>query len=577
MTSRRLPLLALPLLAAACSLTPESETTDVDVSVGAYGDRVGQDTLTTTEPGITLFDGYNTLFDLRRSGCVTPVANAAPPSVGKPAQQTTVKLVKSDTELAKELGVDASFAVKAPLVSANASASLLRSFKGSSSSVNYLIQAVQSYVVVSNAPINLTDDARRLLSSKPQDFLVRCGDRFINAITYQAKIEALVTYETLSEDRALALAGEITAGGTVASVVGLEGSLKSRLTDAAKKSDVRSTITVTAQGFDITGNETLIGIEGTLEEKLTRIDRASTALRESLKRDRERDAADYAKNLTRAAIPSVVHVTRYGMSANAPNGVETSTPFKENQRLMRDTENYLRAFGQLKLKMEHAWRYEISDFQQADNESQPRYNLAPPAAPKRKVEDVAAVASKWASRFRSDDGIMLGSDLGAVQDAISLCAENAKSGDFSDCKSGTRPNTLPEYLAGQAAIDEYLKTGRVIKMRAYVIETGTEKTYEQAQEACKSVNGFVDRLPTAEEARLFSPLVGGLGGGAQKSVWLADTATCKYANNGMAFYSNPVDGRADSFGCDAWSMWSSKYRAVVCVPHTGPVGKRDDL
>jgi hypothetical protein len=170
---RRAALFLLPVL-AACSASP-SEGDNTDVAEGAYGDRVGQDMLTTTEPGITLFDGYNSLFDLRRAGCVTADKNATPPSVGQSAQQTTIKQVKTDTDLAKELGVDATFAVKAPIVSANASASLLRSFKGSTSSVNYLIQAVQSYVVVTNAQFTLTEDAKKLLTTKPQDFLVRCG------------------------------------------------------------------------------------------------------------------------------------------------------------------------------------------------------------------------------------------------------------------------------------------------------------------------------------------------------------------------------------------------------------------
>lgn len=581
MSFRRAALLALPLLAACSASAGDSETPDDNTGVaeGNYGDRVGQDTLTTTEPGITLFDGYNTLFDLRRSGCVVADKNATPPSVGKPAQQTTIKQVKSDTELAKELGVDATFSVKAPLVSANASASLLRTFKGSTSSVNYLIQAIQSYVVVSNAPITLTDDAKKLLASKPQDFLVRCGDRFVNAVTYQAKIEALVSFETSSEEAALKLEGSISAGGTVASVVALDGSIKSRLSDASKKDDVHTEVTVTAQGFDLTGNETLISLDGTLEDKLTKIDAASAALRTSLQQDREKDASGFFQNLTRRAMPAVLHVTRYGMASNAPNGIETSMPFKQNQQLMHNTEQYLRSFGQMKLKMEHAWAYEIDDFQEASTEAQAYYNLAAPAEPKRSTDEVAAVASTWAARFRSDDGIKIGTDLEKVQDMISTCAEGAKSGDFSDCKPGVDPKTLPEYLAAQGAIDEYLKTGRVVRMRAWVIENGAEKSYAAAQEACKNVNGFVDRLPTADEARRIAPLVAGFGGGTQKSAWIADTSSCKFANNGMSYYANPVqDAKGDQTGCDQWKLFGPSYaRATICVQQSGPIGKRDDL
>lgn len=574
---RRVAVLALPLL-AACSETLSDPEGPPGIAEGAYGDRVGQDTMTTTEPGITLFDGYNSLFDLRRSGCVVPDKNATPPSVGKPSQQTTIKQVKSDTELAKELGVDAAFAVKAPLISANASASLLRSFKGSTSSVNYLIQAVQSYVVVSNASFALSEDARRLLTSKPQDFLVRCGDRFVNAVTYQAKIEALVTFETSSEDAALKLEGSISAGGTVASIAQLEGSIKSRLTDASRKEDIKTSVTVTAQGFDLTGNETLISLDGTLEEKLTKIDAAAGALRTSLQLDRENDARSFSAHLTRRAIPAVVHVTRYGMATNAPNGVDSSAAFKQNQKMMHDTEAYLRAFGQLKLKMEHAWKYEIQDFQESGGEAQAYFNLMPPAAPKRSTEEVAKVASAWASRFRSDDGIQIGTDLNKVQDAISTCAENAKSGDFADCKPGTDPTTLSEYRAAQGAIDEYLKTGRIVRLRAWVIENGKEMSYDAAKKACADVNGLVDRLPTEDEARRLAPMIAGFGGGAQKSTWIADTSSCHYDQSGMAFYSNPGDPtRSDSAGCDRWTYFSGGSRATICVQQSGPVGKRDDL
>jgi hypothetical protein len=575
---RRAALLVLPLL-AACSATSSDGADETGVAEGAYGDRVGQDSLTTTEPGIGLFDGYNSLFDLRRPGCVVPDKNATPPSVGQPAQQTTIKLVKSDTDLAKELGVDASFAVKAPLISANASASLLRSFKGSTSSVNYLIQAVQSYVVVSNASFALTEDSKRLLAQKPQDFLVRCGDRFVNAVTYQAKIEALVTFETSSEDAALKLEGSITAGGTVASVAQLDGSIKSRLSDASKKDDIKTSVTVTAQGFDLTGNETLVGLEGTLDEKLTKIDAAAGALRTSLQQDRDADAKDFFKNLTRRAIPAVVHVSRYGMASNAPSGVDSSSAFKKNQNMMRDTETYLRAFGQLKLKMEHAWKYEIQDFQEAGTEAQAYYHLMPPAAPKRTTEEVARVATAWAERFRSDDGIKIGTDLNRVQNAISSCAENAKSGDFADCQPGVDPTTLPEYEAGRKAIDEYLQTGRIVHMRAWVIDNGQEMSYAAALEKCKSVNGWVDRLPSADEARRLAPLIAGYGGGAQKSAWIADSPSCRYADNNMSYYSNPLDAaKGDTTGCDHWSLFSGGFaRAAVCVQQSGPVGKRDDL
>jgi hypothetical protein len=265
------------------------------------------------------------------------------------------------------------------------------------------------------------------------------------------------------------------------------------------------------------------------------------------------------------------------MATNAPTGVDASAPFKQNQQMMRDTENYLRAMGQLKLKMGHAWDYEINDFQSAGPEDQAFYNLMPPASPKRTRDEVAAVASNWAERFRSDDGIKIGTDLAKVQDVISTCAENAKSGDFGDCKPGQDPTKLPEYLAGQGAIDDYLQHGRVVKMRAYVINKGAPQGYAGAKAACQNDNGYVDRLPSEDDARRLAPLVSGFGGGDSKSVWLGDTASCKFSASGMPYYTNPNDGRSDDTGCDGWSIWSGGSRPVICVPEMGPVGKRDDL
>lgn len=576
MFARRLALLGLPLLAFACS-AEHGDDADVGTLTGAYGDRVGQDTLTTTEPGITLFDGYNSLFDLRRNGCVAAPKDAAPPSVGKPAQQLTIKEVKSETDLATQLGVDATFAVKAPLVSADASASLLHSFNGSSTAVNYLVQSIQSYTVVSNAPVTLTNDAKTMLSAKPQDFLVKCGDRFVNAVTYQAKIEALITFETSSEDEALKLSGSIGASGTAGGVANLTGSIKSNLSNASKQSDVKSSIMVTAQGFDATGTEGLIGIDGTVDDKLTKIDTAAAALRTSLQRDRDADAKSYVGNNTRAAVPAVIHVTRYGMATNAPSGVETSAPFKQNAQMMQQTENYLRAFGQIKLQMSDAWSWEISDFQNAGSETQQFYNVAPPGKALRNVIDVGAVASQWAARFRSDDGINIGTDMQKIQQAISTCAESAKGGDFSDCQPGVDPTTIQAYREGQAAIQQYIASGRVIKLRVYVMNNGGEMSYSSAQSACAQNGAYVDRLPTADEAKLLAPLVGGFGGGTQKSIWTADTPSCKYAASGMSFYANPIDGTDDSQGCDSYGFFSPGSRSVICVNQTGPVGKRTDL
>jgi len=555
-----------------CSFAPGEEA--VDQAEDAFGDRVGHDQLATTEPGITLFDGYNTLFDLRRTRCVQPVEQRGP-IVGQAFQQTTIKVVRSDVELARELGMDTSFALKAPVASAQGSASLLRSFKGSTSNLNYLVQAVQSYTVHNNAPFALTDEANALLRERPNDFLVRCGDRFVTGVVYQAKIDALITFETQSEESAHSLQGSIS-GGAPAGVVHLDGSIKAKLSDASKRSGVSTSVSVTAQGFDITGNEALVGLGGALEEKLTRIDAVAGQMGASLRADRDRDGQAFANNTMRSAVPAGVQLTRYGDATNAPTGLDMSEPFKKNHELLRRTEKFLRSFGQLRLKMEHAYRYEIRPFQEAGPEMQAAFNLMGPAAPKRFSSELRPIASLWADRFRTDDGLNVGTETAKIQEMISRCVDNAKLGDFSDCQPGKDPLSLPEYQEGARAISEYLDTGRIVKMRAFVLDAATERSHAYARGACQNVDGWENRLPTADEAARIAPLVAGWGGGATKSIWTAATETCSDTNGGMPFFENPLE-RDSSYGCDASGFFNFGARAVVCVAQSGPVGKRDDL
>jgi hypothetical protein len=313
-----------------------------------------------------------------------------------------------------------------------------------------------------------------------------------------------------------------------------------------------------------------------MEEKLTRIDEVAGGMGASLRSDRERDAAGFAQNYVRSAVPAALHLTRYGVADNAPVGVETSAPFRENQQMLRGTEKFLRAFGQLKLKMEHAYRYEISAFQEAGPEAQGSYNLMAPAPPARLSAELRPIASLWAERFRPDDGLNLGTETAKLQEAISVCVENAKLGDFADCHPGTDPVTLPAHAEGVRSVADYLASGRIVRMRAFVIENGAPSSRSAGLSACANVDGLVNRLPTAEEAERVAPLVAGYGGGANKSIWISDTNTCRNEERGLAFFSNPLAGPT-STGCDRWTVFNAGSRSMLCVPQSGPVGKRDDL
>jgi hypothetical protein len=161
---------------------------------------------------------------------------------------------------------------------------------------------------------------------------------------------------------------------------------------------------------------------------------------------------------------------------------------------------------------------------------------------------------------------------------IDVCVDGAKNGDFSDCRTSTDPTTRPEYKEGERAVASYLASGRIVKMRTFVIGTGAEVSYASALESCKNIDGRVNRLPTEEEAARLAPFVAGYAGGKKKSIWIADTPSCKFAASAMPFYQNPLDAtRASTTSCEPWSLFTIGARSVVCVPQSGPIGKRDDL
>ncbi|MDF2693345.1 MAG: hypothetical protein K0S65_1728, partial [Labilithrix sp.] len=305
------------------------------------------------------------------------------------------------------------------------------------------------------------------------------------------------------------------------------------------------------------------------------IDAVAGQMGSSLRADRDRDVANFAGNVLRSAIPAALQLTRYGDAVNAPTGIDLSAPFKQNQELLRATETFLRSVGQLRLKMEHAYRYEIAAFQEASPDSQAGFNLMPPAPPKRYSFELRPIASQWAERFRTDDGLNIGTETAKVQQAISRCVDNAKLGDFSDCQPAVDPLTLPVHQEGSRALAEYLATARIVRMRGFVMKNAGEQSYALAEPTCNA-DAFASRLPTAEEAIFLAPLVAGAGGGMRKSIWTAATDSCSSATGGMPYYENPLTGVSKQ-GCDAWGFFAQGARAIVCVPQSGPIGKREDL
>lgn len=564
----RVLLLSCVGLAACSAATPDGDGAEGEVAA-ELGSRVGVDQLSTFEPAISLLDGYEAILDNRLVRCIEPAAERAP-LVGQVMQETTIQLVKSEQELARDLGVDASLNLKTPLGSVAGTLGIVRSFKESREHLNYLIQSVQSYRVTNLAPVRLTETAQQMLANAPSSFFMMCGDRYVSDVTYQAKIVALVTFETASEERARSLKGEV-GGNLDVGPVTADASIKSQLSNLAKRKDVTARMHVVAQGFDVSAEDGLLGVSGDVEAKLAQMDAVAGKLATSLRADRERDAAGYANVTLRNAIPSAVGLSRYGYATNAPPGLDASPDFRMRRERQKAAEKFLRAFAGLESSMDRAYTDEIFPLLVADAETEDQFNVIPPAAPKRFVDELRRVAVEWSARFDPDGGGVRPSDRAPVHEALEACADDIRFGTYDACRLATDPVTLPAYLAGAAALDAYGKTARTAKLRI-ATSSADLVSYQTATELCKSVDA---RLPTADEAAILAPMVGGAAGGANRAVWTSATTGCDPTTTGFPTFVNS----AMTFGtrCRQTGLFADLRAATICVPETGPLPKPAQL
>ncbi|MFO0666617.1 MAG: hypothetical protein U0174_21860 [Polyangiaceae bacterium] len=537
--------------------------------------RVGATQLSTTESGIRLASGYDSLFDVKKNDCVKGV-ESRPPLVGQPTAQTTIKQIRSDSELSKELGIDVAVSVKVPTVSVQASTSLMKSYKNSATTLYYLIQATQSYAVSQNGDVALQNSALSDLSRRPSAFFTKCGDKFVSSITFQARIFAFVSFKTSSVERASSLQASISGSGNFGATA-VDASVKSKLSRASKQSDVETTVRVITNGFDVSSSDPLLGVSGTLDDKLRRIDEVGGAMARSVAADRAKDTADYANNNSRSAIPVAIAVASYGIATNARE--QFGAVFAKQQETLRKAETYIRTLSQLKHRMDRAYIDDISTFLGETDEGRAGYNLLPPALPVRFTSELGPIASAWASHFRPDDEDGVGTDIQLVSNAIARCVDSAKEGNYSNCGQTTSATSLSEYQLALASLKVYGATGRIGKLRFYVMKRGANQGYPAAYAACKDNSGWTDRLPTPDEAMRLAPLVASYGGGTDKTIWTGDAPSCAATRNeGLPTYSNPLDGRVNpSFGCKSMNGILSHREAVVCVPQSGPVGVRPEL
>ncbi|AKV00126.1 hypothetical protein AKJ09_06789 [Labilithrix luteola] len=136
-----------------------------------------------------------------------------------------------------------------------------------------------------NAPVVLTPDALARLNDHAEEFLVRCGDRFVTSVTFKARVVALITYETSSEDRAQQLQAGISGNAPLAGgAVNLDASVKTHLSNASKLSDVKTSVHMLVQGFNLSSSDPLFGIDNTLPDKLKRLDEVGQAIARTMRR-----------------------------------------------------------------------------------------------------------------------------------------------------------------------------------------------------------------------------------------------------------------------------------------------------
>lgn len=549
--------------------------------------RVGSSVLDTDKTTLRPLSGYNSLLDEGYAPCVDAAPGSGPAlSVGNVTEKFEISYVSSRVQLAKELGIDLGLGVKYGPASGRVDFGFLNSYNQSNTSVSFLLNAKQTYTVSNLRAAKLTEDALSLFQNEPDAFVQRCGDGYVEGLVFSAQLSVLLRFDAPTEETARQIKVDL-AGSGGATVAGqgaqIDANLKTKLVNNVRRAGVTANVVVASNGFLVSGNPHAAAQfvplgNGITDETFTKIEQLRVAMGKSLLDDLCRDGLDggncstgpapgYERNRTRYAKPSSVLFAGYNRAVNAPVGGGSDNPYQRIQTKLRDAETYLRAFSNLQIKMENAYYNEIAPFLQATPEQRAVYNVAPPAKPLLKPQDVTATVEAWHAKFRPSDGLSMGAVVEQNYREANECWRNAVLGDYSVCLDGPADGKSA-FRAAAAELEAYTNTGRVLPLR---YAKGNRGTYQAAQNSCARVKDIVNaRFPSSDEVARLAPVVASVA--RDGKVWYKDDAgRC----DKQPYFENTFSSSASveqSYKCYSPSFWSSQSLDAFCVPPNGAFG-----
>ncbi|MFO0671297.1 MAG: hypothetical protein U0235_16985 [Polyangiaceae bacterium] len=542
-----------------CSSQAEDDSEETEGALGEDSGKIVQ----TSQTDLLLYQGYNSVFDKGRGGCVSYGSSAI--RVGDVGFDVKIAWVRSREELSRQLGFDAEASFKLPVAGVDGRTEVMNSFKKSASSTSLLVRVGSYYAIDAGQSYQLTPEAKSLLQSDPRGFLQRCGDAVLTKLQYRAEVLGLLRFDTNDQERstkAAASAGvDAPKVATVADAKAKVGGSVDRMKQSSKG---QLSLQLFTSGFNPNSGLSVENLQG--DGALNRLGELLGKMGESIANDRKA-ALDGVRagsipvqpagtTAPAAAPPPVENHAKLAAITYHMYGENDSMPVAPITQMTQDHASFLRDVGRVQGHLESAYYEEVNAFATASD--QETYNLV--STPKATLAELGPIAQSWSNKLRPTDTANLVSKL---KDAELACVRFALTGDFSKC---TMTDDLRKLIAdGQKQLDDYAANGRVLRMNI-LYGSQSEVTVDAAKAACARTGG---RLPTDQEMQWLRPAVAQKGGVA----WVTSTQCPKsigiWSGQGKpncynGWYMDWYDSILDTTGL------SQRAAPVFCVGTSGP-------
>jgi hypothetical protein len=559
------------LLLVACAVDPSDEDWS---EPGKSDDPTSGGIVSTHSADVRVLDGFHALIDGTSGRCLETGDTKPAYSVGAIEKPFELRFVSKKEDLAQTLGIDVGLKIKYGSASGAATAGFLDHFKQTSSATHLLVTARASYRVTNVQPVRLTAEAGELLASDPRAFLHRCGNFYVNGVEHEAQLFVMIRLDARTEDAARTINAELAlTGGTAA--LGLDGNVKSKLEQLAKRDDVAVEMHVLDRGFLTDGGTTALissllatGLSAATFEK---IDGVRNAMLTSLNADACRDGGmglatcpgdrpGYEANMVRNAVPVRVDLRPYARATNAPIGGPGS-PYETIRKLVDRANRHLRALSRNAARMDAIANDELAPFLDATGARKALYGIAPPAPPAFTIDALVTTATRFRDRFDPERGDV----AGELQAAIASCWAATLEGAIDTCATPDIVGSLPEVRAADAAIADYVASGRIVPLR---VTTKGVLRHADAEAACIADG---KRLPSFAEAERLAVAIGFAElprtdeAALRFAAWHSDRSRC---SGQVPAFSN-ANGTHGNV-CTSDSFLSPHPATTLCVPTAGP-------